>query len=127
MKTVLVVEDDRELRTAFRFALRTAGYHVVDVEDGSDALRQVERDPPSAVVLDLGLPRVSGRDVQRELAAGPATRRIPIVVVTGTATDDLDEKEFAAILHKPVHVDTVVEVVDHLLRHRRASGAAQRP
>jgi two-component system, OmpR family, phosphate regulon response regulator PhoB len=127
MKTVLVVEDDQELRTVFRFALKNAGYRVVDVEDGGDALRHVEHEAPSAVVLDLGLPRVSGRDVQRELAAGDATRRIPIVVVTGTATDDLDEKDFAAILHKPVHVDTVVEVVDHLLRYRSGRGAMHRP
>jgi DNA-binding response OmpR family regulator len=127
VKTILVVEDDRELRTVFRFALKNAGYRVVDVEDGGDALRHVEREPPSAVVLDLGLPRVSGRDVQRELAASHATRRIPIVVVTGAPTDDLDEKDFAAILHKPVHVDMVVEVVDHLLRHRSPRPAVQRP
>ena len=103
----------------YRYALKNAGYRVVDVEDGGDALRQVEREPPSAVVLDLRLPRVSGRDVHRELASSQATRRIPIVVVTGTETDDLDANDFAAILHKPVHAETVVEVVDHVLRRRQ--------
>ena len=118
-RTVLVVEDDLDLRTVFRYALTNAGYRVVDVEDGGDALRQVEREAPCAVVLDLGLPRVSGRDVQRELASSADTRRIPIVVVTGAATDDLDERDFAAILRKPVHAEAVVDVVDHVLRHRR--------
>jgi DNA-binding response OmpR family regulator len=115
-RTVLVVEDDTSLRTVFRLALRNAGYRVVDVEDGGDALRWIERETPSAIVLDLGLPRVSGRDVQRELAASRATRDIPIVVVTGQSTVDIDEDDFAAILRKPVGADTVVEVVDQILR-----------
>lgn len=68
---VLVGENDASLRELYRSALRAAGYAVVAVEDGIDALRRVERARPEAVVLDLDLPRLSGRDVQKELKAGP--------------------------------------------------------
>src|SRR5258706_15561940 len=82
--TVLVVEDDPQLRFLYRMALMMAGYKVVAVEDGVDALRHVEADPPQAVVLDIELPRLGGLDVQREIAAHAETRDIPIVVVTRT-------------------------------------------
>jgi CheY-like chemotaxis protein len=80
---VLVVEDDPQLRELYRMTLRSAGYAVIAVEDGLDALQFTEQVIPAAVVLDLGLPRVGGRDVQQELAAHQATRDVPIILVTG--------------------------------------------
>ena len=62
---------------------------MVAVEDGVDALRYVEGHTPSLVVLDLGLPRLGGEDVRRELASRPGIRDIPIVVVTGSDTQRL--------------------------------------
>ncbi len=116
---ILVVEDDASLRELYRAALRTVGYAVVAVEDGIDALRRVERHPPEAVVLDLGLPRLNGRDVQRELRAGPDTQHIPIVVVSGNDTSDLDPADFACVLKKPVGPDALIDAVQNCLRRRR--------
>src|SRR6185436_1797482 len=93
---VLVVEDDATLRELYRSTLRSAGYAVVAVEDGIDALRRVERGRPDAVVLDLGLPRLNGRDVKRELKSRPDTEHIPVVVVSGNDTSDLDPQDFAS-------------------------------
>ena len=62
---VLVVEDDAGTRELYRTTLRNAGYAVVGVEDGVDALRFLELNTPAAVVLDLGLPRLPGQDVGR--------------------------------------------------------------
>jgi len=82
---VLIVEDDHTLRSLFRSALVVAGYSITAVEDGADALRLIERGAlPAVIVLDLMLPRVSGRDVAAELRSKAATRDIPIVVVTRT-------------------------------------------
>jgi CheY-like chemotaxis protein len=119
--TVLVVEDDRELREQYRLALVAAGYAVVAVEDGIDALRRIElRDPlPAAVVLDITLPRLSGHDVRRELAADPQTRHIPVVVVTGADTDTLNPDEFSCILQKPVSTERLVRSVDDCLLANR--------
>jgi CheY-like chemotaxis protein len=68
-------------------------------------------------VLDLGLPRLDGRDVQRELAAQPRTRRIPIVVVTGQ-TANINEQDFACVLHKPIQPDALVSAVQNCARRR---------
>src|SRR5688572_16452046 len=81
--TVLLVEDDPALRKQYRDVLRAARYAVVAVADGLDALHYVERERPDVMVLDLGLPRVSGWDVYRELRARPDTQNLPIIIVTG--------------------------------------------
>ena len=65
--TILIVEDDTRLRTFYRTVLVAAGYLVVSAEDGIRALRYVELERPDLVVLDLDLPRLGGRDVQREI------------------------------------------------------------
>jgi DNA-binding response OmpR family regulator len=119
-KRVLVVEDDPQLRELYRIALRSAGYVVIAVEDGVDALRQIDQAVPAVVVLDLGLPRVHGRDVHRELKAHPETRGVPIVVITGTDVNAADASEFACILRKPCDADRLIEAVQQCLR--RASG-----
>ena len=120
--TVLVVEDDAGLRNLYRSALAAAGYLVLAVEDGVDALRRLDSVSPDAVVLDLLLPRLGGRDVHREMKSRPDTRDIPVVVVSGTEMGDLDPAEFACVLRKPIDVDAVVVAVDRSLRSARRNG-----
>jgi DNA-binding response OmpR family regulator len=124
-RTVLIVEDDPQLRELYRVALRAAGYMISAVEDGADALRQIEQTRPALVVLDLALPRLNGRDVNCELKASSATRDIPVVVVTGTDMSDLDETQFACVLRKPCDPDRLVAAVEQCLR--RSGGGLLQP
>jgi CheY-like chemotaxis protein len=117
--TVLVVEDDPTLREFYRTTLTAAGYTVIAVEDGLDALRRIDHRAPQAVVLDLSLPRVDGRDVSRELKARPDTRGIPIIVVSGTDMKDLDPKDFACVLRKPVDPEALIAAIEQCLRTAR--------
>jgi CheY-like chemotaxis protein len=80
----------------------------------------VEREAPDAVVLDLALPRLGGRDVQKELKSAPDTKHIPIVVVSGTDTSDLDPDDFACVLNKPIDVDALIVAVQNCLRRPRS-------
>jgi CheY-like chemotaxis protein len=115
--TILVVEDDRALRQFYRDTLVAVGYAVVAVEDGMDALRWLEQGMvPQAIVLDIGLPRLSGRDVHQELKAHGRRRPIPIVVVSGTDISSLDPSEFACVLQKPVTSKALLEAVEKCLR-----------
>jgi DNA-binding response OmpR family regulator len=88
-------------------------------------------DVTDLVILDIELPRLGGRDVQRELAANAATRNIPIVVVTGSDTSLLDACAFYCVLRKPVTTDSLVAIVDRCLqdaqrrRNRPAASRAQ--
>lgn len=116
---VLVVEDERHLRELYRYALGTSGYAVETVGDGVSALRRIiNGDPPDAVVLDLGLPRLGGRDVRREMMAHAETRDIPVVVVTGTDAKDLSVADYPCVLQKPVEPESLVSAIGACL-HRR--------
>lgn len=122
--TVLVVEDDAALRTFYRSALMLDGYAVVTAADGIEALWRIEGDAPAAVVLDLGLPKLSGRDVRREIGAHAATQDIPIVVVTGD-TRNLDPTEFDCVLRKPITPEALIEAVRQCIE-RAASRVKER-
>ena len=112
---ILVVEDDRTLREFYITALKLAGYTVVACEDGLDALRWVEQHTPALILLDLMLIRVSGRDVQKELRSRAETRHIPIVVITGDDTRDLNPAELACIIRKPVSARALTDTVARCL------------
>jgi CheY-like chemotaxis protein len=113
---VLVVEDDPALRAYYRSVLTLEGYAVVTAEDGLDALARVEEQQVGAVVLDLGLPRLPGEDVSRELASHPQFRTIPIIVVTGQDPGKLDAARFACVLRKPVTAEALVKALQNCLR-----------
>jgi CheY-like chemotaxis protein len=109
-QTILVVEDDEDLRHLFRTSLALAGYDVMEAGDGLEALQKLDQSPPDLVVLDIMLPQISGLVVRQELAAHALTRQIPVVIVTGTATD-LDPTDASCILRKPVSPDQLVITV----------------
>ena len=115
---VLVVEDDDALRELYKRDLTSAGYSVITVADGVDALHRLEEGvTPHVVLLDLELPRLSGLDVYREMKAHPRTRNVPIIVVTGTDTRDLTPSDFAFVFRKPVVFDALAKAIDAAAFH----------
>lgn len=113
---VLVVEDDRSLRDLYRSALSATGHEVIAVEDGLDALRMVGNRYPGAIVLDMVLPGLNGREVYRELKSNPETSHIPVVLVTGGDMSDLPLDESACfILKKPTTIAQLLAAVDTVL------------
>jgi two-component system phosphate regulon response regulator PhoB len=116
--TVLVVEDDPDLRALYRASLSVAGFAVIAAGNGIDALRQIDLGEPDLLVLDIGLPGLDGRDVQRELSAHADTRSIPIVVVTGGDTSELNEADFSCVLRKPIDPAELVSAVRRCLQKR---------
>ena len=116
LPTVLIVEDDVPTRELYRAVLIQSGYAVTGVDDGLAALRVIEASPPDIIILDMALPRLGGRDVLRELRANPATRTLPIIIVTGTDVTNLNERALTPVLQKPVDPDALVEAVGDTLR-----------
>jgi len=118
---VLVVEDDPDLRSLYKSALGAEGYAVVTFQDGLDALRYLDAgDLPAVVILDLELPRVSGRDVYRELTAHSNTANIPIIVVSAGDISDLNRDDFACVIAKPLNVEALIEAVQGCMKRTAA-------
>ena len=85
-----------------------------------DALTYLDTHKPAAVVLDLGLPRLPGRDVLNEMAAHGLTRQVPVIVVTGEPISGLDMRDFACVLKKPTSPEELIETVRRCLRNTRS-------
>ena len=85
MPTVVVVEDERDIREVLRRWLERAGLSVLTAGTGADAIRLLTSAPPDLVLLDLGLPDVDSTEVRREMRAAG---RPPVLVLTGCSTVD---------------------------------------
>lgn len=82
--TVLVVDDEPNVRSLFQEALSESGHSVATATDGADALNQLrDGELPCVVITDLRMPRMDGFELSRAVARDPQLASIPIVVVTG--------------------------------------------
>lgn len=122
-KYVLVVDDEPDVRAYLRSALEDAGFLVRTACDGQEALELIRRDPPDLISLDLVMPKHSGVMLHRELQKDKRLSKIPVLVVTGHARDDLGRTDFEEMtmsgpgiyLEKPVRPSSYVSAVSKLL------------
>jgi DNA-binding response OmpR family regulator len=84
---VMVIEDEKEIRDLVRYNLERAGFRVSATGDGEEGLERVFSSRPDALVLDLMLPGRSGLEVLREVRSEPATRDLPVIVLTARAAE----------------------------------------
>jgi CheY-like chemotaxis protein len=122
-KTILVVDDEEDIREYLSTVLEDAGFNVVTAADGEEALRRVETAVPDFISLDLVMPRKSGLKFLYDIRRRQEWRNIPVVVVTAHAHDDLGRKDFQDIftgkslsgpsfyLEKPVDPDRYVGLI----------------
>lgn len=84
---VLVAEDERDVAELIRYTLAREGFEVILATNGADALRQARESRPDLVLLDLMLPQVNGWELCRRLKQDPATRALPVIMVTARAEE----------------------------------------
>ena len=84
---VLIVEDEGAQREVLRYNLEAEGFDVVMAENGDEALLLVQEEQPDLIVLDWMLPNVSGIEICRRLKADPATRPIPIIMLSARSEE----------------------------------------
>lgn len=117
---VLVADDDPSTRSLIDMALHDAGYDCVLAADGKAALEQARATRPDLVILDVGMPLMTGDEVHRELRRDPRTRYIPVVFVTakGTTGDVAKRLRNGAddYVAKPFDIDELVARISSALR-----------
>jgi len=122
---ILVVEDEAPLLTLLRYNLEKQGFRVEEATDGQEALLRVAETKPDLILLDWMLPSLSGIEVCRQLRRRPATRDLPIIMVTAR-TEDQDAVRALDIgaddhIAKPFAMEALLARIRALLRR---SGAA---
>ena len=111
MPTILVVEDDHDVRDAFVQVLQSDGYEAVPAGDGEDALTQLQSGlDPCLILLDLMMPRMNGWEFiehHRHLAS-----RRPIVVVSAYGSpEQLGSEDVIAYMRKPVDIEALLALI----------------
>jgi two-component system phosphate regulon response regulator PhoB len=118
--TILVVEDEAPLLTLLRYNLEKQGFRVEEATDGQEALLRVAENKPDLVLLDWMLPSLSGIEVCRQIRRRPATRDLPVIMVTAR-TEDQDAVRALDIgaddyITKPFAVEALLARIRALLR-----------
>jgi PAS domain S-box-containing protein len=117
--TILVAEDDEDLRGVLTTALTRNGHRVIAVRDGAEALAAIEREQVDLLVLDLVMPNIDGFEVLARLKEVRKGVTIPVVVVSGTdrSTTELQALRLGAnvYLTKPIEAAALTEEVTRLL------------
>jgi DNA-binding NtrC family response regulator len=121
MPTILIVDDEKNLRASLARALRLEGYATVEAADGAQALERLDGGEIDLVILDLQMPVLDGLGLLERLAAAP--RRVPVVVLTAHGSI---EKAVRAVrlgafdfIEKPPSVERILLAVTNALRLER--------
>lgn len=123
-KKILVVDDENDVREFLRAALVESGFDVILAEDGNIALEEVKKQVPDLISLDLVMPKKSGAKFHRELSKRKEWSKIPIIIVTGHARDDLGKSDLKELtmsgpgvyLEKPVKPNNYIAAIKKILK-----------
>lgn len=119
-KKILIIEDQAQLRYLIALMLRYMNYEPLEAEDGYAGIQTSLDEHPDLVLLDLGLPGMSGIDTAKKIKENPQTGEIPIVALTGWEPRQFEAQArqvgMAAYLQKPVSLATIIERIESLTR-----------
>ncbi len=127
-KTILVVDDEKDIVEMIRYNLRKEGYDVLVAHDGRSALEHTQ-EQPDLILLDVMMPGMDGLSVVRQLKRQPATESIPIIFLTakGTETDEVVGLELGAddYIVKPVSMGKLLARIRALFRRQEQAAEPQ--
>jgi CheY-like chemotaxis protein len=110
-KKILLVEDNIDVRKLLVILLKNSGYETIEAATGIEALTQAHATCPDLIIMDLGMPAMTGDQATARLKADPLTSHIPVVVITafsyGTLVDRARAVGAADILYKPFHFESL--------------------
>ena len=113
---VLVIEDDADLRHFLELMLEGAGYSVRTASDGGEALKILDQQAPSLILLDLMMPTMDGRRFREEQLRRDRASRVPLVVVSARhdCAQIAETLGAAECVPKPFEVDKLLDIVQRI-------------
>lgn len=119
---ILVADDDRDILDMVSFILTRAGYTVVGVSDGSEAIASIEANPPELAILDVMMPGLSGIEVLRRVRKNEAVKDLTVFLLTVLSSDSDVAAGFAAgasdYVTKPVILSELLQTVQTFLAEK---------
>jgi two-component system, OmpR family, phosphate regulon response regulator PhoB len=129
MTTILVVDDEPDIREVIRFTLENAGFDVIEAGHADEARKQLTLENPDLILLDWMLPGRSGLDLAQQLKQNPKTRALPIIMVSarGEEEDRIKGLDTGAddYISKPFSPREMVARINAVLRRARPDECAE--
>ena len=123
--TILLVEDEDQLRRVMKDLLEREGYSIVEAADGVQALEQVDRHNPDVILLDLNLPGMDGYGVLQQLRSRPSTSTVPVIVLTAKGDEDNEVRVLKLgaddFLTKPFRARALSARLESVISRRRSA------
>ncbi len=120
--TILVADDEEDLRELVTYRLSRSGYNVIGAEDGQEAFELAAERTPDLMVLDVMMPKLDGYELTRRLRAEAALRSIPVILLTARSQESDIDRGFEVgaddYLKKPFNPDELVARVRAVLGRR---------
>lgn len=116
--TIIVVEDNADMRELLAEFLKLYGFTVMTAEDGAAALPLIRQHLPDLVITDLEMPRLDGISMIRELRRWPETRNLPVLVLTAyryKSARKAIEAGATQAAFKPVELEALLRMIEQLL------------
>jgi CheY-like chemotaxis protein len=124
MPTVLVVDDEFGIVDVLETVLTDEGYRVLTACNGKQGLERFSAGKPDVVLLDFMMPILGGAEMLAAMAAEPAYRNIPVIMMSGLGENVISQKctGYIAYLHKPFRATTVLSTIARVLSDRANAG-----
>lgn len=112
-RSVLVVDDDRDIRETLAEILADEGYEVHTARNGLEGLEVVARQRPGLVLLDLFMPVMDGAEFRRQQLRNPDIADVPVIVISAAAGLErkVESLALAGYLEKPIHIEALLGIV----------------
>ncbi|MBN2711944.1 MAG: response regulator [Planctomycetes bacterium] len=121
-RNVLILDDDQAICKTLEYALDLEGFSVKTTDDGAEALRLIVKEHFDAVLIDLMMPKMHGKEFLRELLALPRSHQPAKVVISGAYTpetaDLTEELGVADFIKKPFRIEDVIARVNSAIEAR---------
>ena len=119
MKKVLIVEDDSDWRRLLSMIVQRSGYHAISATNGREAVALAVLKNPDLILMDLGLPEMTGDEATAQIKGDPRTKGIPVVVQTAFGSGPNSKRALEAgaaeIMQKPISISQVQAILKKYL------------
>ncbi len=117
-RLILVVDDEADVVSVLSKRLEDSGYEVMAASDGQEGLQKINKEKPDLIILDIGMPRMDGYTLMRELKSNADFKSIPVIVLTarGQMQDLFKMEGVKDYMTKPFKSEELLERIKKLLK-----------
>ena len=120
MKKIMIVDDEKNLRTLLGEVLENEGLEVIGAESGLECLKKLKTVKPDLIIMDMMMPKMSGYDTIKKIRADPKTKNLRIIVLTASRVEEISLYELSKFkildyINKPFDIKDIAKKIKNCI------------